>query len=109
MSKPDDIPQDIWDTVDNMPICGDGFPDDSDYEVIARAILAERERWSKVVEELTDQIDTLRNIDLPCCAHEFYMYGYDHAKKGDDSALQFVPRPEPHTPPLTVTHRPERA
>jgi hypothetical protein len=62
MSKPDDIPQDIWDTVDNMPICGDGFPNDSDYEVIARTILAERERCAVHIERRNGEIPFRQEI-----------------------------------------------
>lgn len=40
MSKPKDIPQDVWDAVLDLPIQGEGFCDYADLEVIARAILS---------------------------------------------------------------------
>lgn len=36
-------PEDIWQTVMNLPLCSDGYPDDNDMETIAAALLAERE------------------------------------------------------------------
>lgn len=39
MSRPNDIPQDVWDGVCALPIVSENF-DDADLSVIARAILA---------------------------------------------------------------------
>ena len=62
MAKSDDIPQDIWTSVETLPIHGDGFPDDDDLEAIARAILAERERCAKLCE---DEVVRNKKTGLP--------------------------------------------
>ena len=59
MTRPAGIPQDIWITVDALPICGEGFPDEMDYETIARAILAERSKWAARVALLEMDLELL--------------------------------------------------
>lgn len=52
MNKPDDIPQDVWDDAERR--LGDRFllgARDAAVEIIARAIMAERERCAKVAED----------------------------------------------------------
>jgi hypothetical protein len=49
MSRPDDIPQDVWDAAERAYVHDDYF---EQVEMTARAILAERERCAKVAEIL---------------------------------------------------------
>lgn len=54
MTKPDDIPQDVWETA---ALCWNTMPSgasDAGTAYIARAILAERERCAKVAERDAD-------------------------------------------------------
>lgn len=44
MTKPDDIPQDVWDAAELFH-WGRPWSDKSDTEWIARSLLAERNRW----------------------------------------------------------------
>jgi hypothetical protein len=52
MSRPEDIPQDVWDAAEAVEADING-PDHSAYShaAIARAIMAERERAAKLCEE----------------------------------------------------------
>ena len=47
MSRPDDIPQDVWDAVSGLPIISENF-DDADFACVARAIMAEREACAQI-------------------------------------------------------------
>lgn len=56
MNKPDNIPQDVWDAAENMPLVD---TDDMDFGislVIARAILAERERCAEIADTTVSSI-----------------------------------------------------
>lgn len=61
MTRPDWCDEATWEKVENLPICGDGYPDQDDYETIARAILAakeeERERCAQLAERSSGMTD----------------------------------------------------
>lgn len=76
-NRPDWCPADVWAELSNAAARAlDTMPSEGPQlrhhriENIARAIMDERERW-----EL---------IEIPCCAHEFYMLGYEAAKATRD-------------------------
>jgi hypothetical protein len=82
VTRPESTPLDVWQEVtDAAAKALDAMPENGPQlrkhrvENVARVILAERERWQKERDDLLDQIDTLKNIDLPCCAHEFTCSG----------------------------------
>jgi len=52
MQKPDDIPQDVWETAQSS--IAEGMRSTNIPEAVARAILAERERCAKVAERDAD-------------------------------------------------------
>ena len=47
-----EIPEDIINTVNVLPLSGDGYPDQGDLDVIARAILLERTRCLSIVQSI---------------------------------------------------------
>ncbi|MFD1944691.1 hypothetical protein [Paradevosia shaoguanensis] len=52
MTKPDDIPQDVWETAQSS--IAEGMRSTNIPEAVSRAILAERERCAKVAERDAD-------------------------------------------------------
>jgi hypothetical protein len=57
MTKPDDIPQDVWDKADHLETvidCPDYVPRHT--VLIARAIMAEREACAQVATDFSDRI-----------------------------------------------------
>ena len=47
-----EIPEDIINTVNVLPLSGDGYPDQGDMDVIARAILLERTRCLSIIQSI---------------------------------------------------------
>lgn len=65
MTKPNDVPQDVWD----VAIAAIGVPDDDNgwhlsedvFEVISRAIMAEREACAQAVRAVIDRTPVTQN------------------------------------------------
>jgi hypothetical protein len=93
MSKPDDISQDVWDAAGAVERDVDA-PDYSPYNhvVIARAILAERERWQPAVTYIQhycqDEADDVENC---VCGQEQHIA----AKNFRDAIRNPVPWADP--------------
>ena len=49
MNKPDGIPQDVWDTAQGIT-----DTNEPSTETLARAIMAERERWQAVIQTMDE-------------------------------------------------------
>lgn len=64
MSKPDDIPQDVWDSTEGVRISFVNPDPDEVREAVARAVMEERERCAKIAEEMLKFADTTSASDI---------------------------------------------
>lgn len=72
MTKPDDIPQDVWEAAQFARLhmmATDDF--DTHAEIIARVIMAERERWRGEIEKLlADHVRRSWSTEVPSLVDE---------------------------------------
>lgn len=54
MDRPEDIPEDVWARAQSFAFGTTGDMETDTNILVSRAIMAERERWTKVVESFRD-------------------------------------------------------